>query len=437
MRGLKILAALLLFVGCSSGGVAPDVSDSEPADMALPPADVEQPPADVALPPADVALPPADVALPPADVVQSPADPLDLTFGSFSKWATPIEDYIAINTEELGHSNFMKEIFDLAVFDDRLHFGYGDANLNLGRITPIEVRYFTDPTSTAYAFDFVTDEEQIDRFRFAEELLMIPGVDATEDAFLGNAYTLPSGGEWFKSRTLQGGWHVHDIAAVGDALYACGSGGTGEDYSNSTVHAFLWHSLDGGESFEVLADMPHPNPPGDHRLVHLLPLGQQLYAFGYFTDDSGSAYGTSYRLEGEALTAWDGLTAFFVTDTVPLTSKAGLLVGVHIEQPLRQGVMRVTGAGAASPVDALAGHTLLDAQPLPDGRAVLLYLDGDAYPLEDKGGWKTHVGVTTDGSDLVEIASAFPVIRPVSVAFWRDSLFIGMANGAIWKAKGE
>lgn len=367
---------------------------------------------------------------------ETPPDLLELEFGQFHIWAKPIEDYIEINTKELGHSNFMKEIFDLAVFEDRLYLGYGDANLNLGRNTPIEIRYFTDPASTDTAFDFTTDEEQIDRFRIDGDLLMIPGVDATEDGLLGNAYFYPLNDGWLKSRTLQWAWHVHDVARIGETIYACGSGGSGDDYDNSTVHAFLWVSHDGGENFDVLVDLEHPSPPGDQRNVHLLPLGQKLYVFGYFSDDTSTTYATAYELVDDTLLPWDGLPAFFVTDTVPLSSKAGLLAGVHIEDPLRQGVMRVTSAGV-EPVVALEGFTFMDAQLMPDGTAVILYVDGDEYPLKDTGGFHTHVGLTKTGTDLTEIATHFPVERPASIAFWRTALFMGMTDGIIFRATGK
>ncbi len=370
------------------------------------------------------------------EMVPMPDDIADLTFGKFFKWTNPIEDYISINTEELGHGNFMKEIFDLTVFGDRLYFGYGDATLNLGRITPIEIRYFADPASKEYAFDFTTDEEQIDRYRQDDDLLMIPGVDATEDGLLGNVYTLPSGNEWYKSRTLEWAWHVHDSARLGDTIYACGSGGSLDDYSGSTVHAYLWGSGDGGENFEVLVDRPHPNPPGDQRHVHLLANDGELYVFGYYSDDTGTTYATSYLLGEEALVPWEGLGAFFVLDTAVLDQENGLVVGVHIEQPLRQGAMLVTN-GVGEEVLALQDFTVLDVEPLGDGRGLVLYLDGNDYPLEDTGGWPAHVGVLNSAGELTEIASFFPTIRPASVAFWQGRLYVGMADGNIWRAAVE
>jgi len=359
-----------------------------------------------------------------------------LTFGKLTKWTTPVQDYIDTNTEVLGHGNFMKDLFDLCVFEDRLYFGYGDATLNLGQNTPIEVRYFADPEVTAYAHDFVTDEEQIDRYRIDGDVLMIPGVDATEDGLMGNAYIHPKGGEWTKSRTLDGGWHVHDIARFGESIFAVGSGGTGDDYTNSTVNAFLWRSDDGGETFTVAVKIPHPSPPGDHRLVNLLAVAGKLYAAGYYSAND-MTYATAYEWTGEELVPWSGAGQFFVLDSYPVSVKLGLLNGVRIEQPLRYGVEKVTAAGVGF-LTGLDGKTLLDADPLGDGRAILLYVDGDEYPMEDSaGGFELHVALLSDGSKVTDLVTGLTLARPSSVAFWRKHIFVGLSDGTLWKAVGS
>ncbi len=359
-----------------------------------------------------------------------------LQFGKLEQWAFPIEDYVVANIEKLGHPNFSKELFDLAVFEDRLHFGYGDATLNLGQNTPIEVRYFSDPEVPEYAHDVVVDEEQIDRFRIDGDLLMIPGVDATEDGFLGNAYFRPEGGEWSKSRTLDGGWHVHDIALFQGSVFAVGSGGTAEDYDNSTVNAFLWKSDDGGQQFSVAKKLPHPSPPGDHRLINLLAVAGKLYATGYYSAND-MTYATAYEWTGGDLVPWSDIGEFFVLDSYPVSAKLGLLNGVRIEQPLRYGVKKVTGAGVDY-LSGLDGFTLLDADPLGDGRAVLLFVKGDAYPLEDSaGGFEMHVALLSDGSKVTDLVLLDVLSRPTSVAFWRKHLFVGMSDGTLWRAAGE
>ena len=367
--------------------------------------------------------------------IVGPADVLEMQYGEFAPWATPIQDFIEYNTEKLGHENFMHDIFDMAVFDGKLYFGYGDANLNLGHDTPIELRYFTAPEPTAIQFDFIVDEEQVSRYRVDGDMFLIPGVDATEDGLMGNAYTMSKGGEWYKSRTLDGGWHVHDIVRIGETIYACGSGGTGDDYQNSTVNAFVWRSTDDGKNFEVMFKLPHPNPPGDHRMVHLASVAGKLYAFGYYSDSTNTLYGTQYTLEGDELVVFDKMPSFFVAETIPLSHDVAMLGGVHIQDPLLQGVMLVT-EGGPKPAGMLDGYTLVNAEPLGDGRAVLLYLDGDEYPAPADGPWTVHVGITTNGQDLTELAAFEADIFPVSVAFWHHSLYLGMTDGSLWQAEG-
>ncbi len=217
-----------------------------------------------------------------ASIDSAAPDIAGLAFTTFTPWATPIQDYIETNTEILGDDSFLKAIYDLAVYQDRMYLGYGDANENLGRNTPIELRYWYEAEPGALETDFTVDEEQVGRYRVSDDLMMVPGEDATEDDLMGNAYTLPLGGSWFKSRTLEYAWHVHDIARMGETLYACGSGGTLDDYENSTVNAFLYRSDDMGETFSIQVQLEHPDPPGDHRFTNLLALDQGLMVFGYY-----------------------------------------------------------------------------------------------------------------------------------------------------------
>ena len=357
-----------------------------------------------------------------------------MQFGPFEQWASPVQDYIEINTEVLGHTNFMFDIHAMTVFQDRLYFGYGDANLNLGHNTPIEIRYFTQPEPDAWTFDFITDEEQLSRYRSDGELLMIPGVDATEDGLMGNAYTMSASGDWYKSRTLQFGWHVHDIIRLGTDIYACGSGGTGDDYQNSTVNAFVWKSVDGGETFQIQVQSPHPEPPGDHRYVHLLKSSGQLYVFGYYSDQYYS-YGLAYRLVDGAVELWSEMLNFFVTNTIQVSDELGLVAGVKIADPLKAGVVLVTANGRED-TDMLVGNTLLEGMPLGDGRAVLLYRQGDAHPGQVNGPWAFHVGLF-DQNQVTKLATLVGDIQAVSVAFWRDSLYLGLQDGTIWRSPGH
>ncbi len=359
----------------------------------------------------------------------------ELTFGAFEPWAEPIEDWIINQRLSLGHMEFNRAITDLIVWDDRLWFGYGDATLNLG---PVDLRHFTEPEPEAVAWDFTTDEEQVDQYRHLGEVLAVPGVDATEDGLMGNAYTLSPGGSWYKSRTLEMAWHVHDIAVLDDVVYACGSGGTLDDYNNSTVKALFFRSQDGGRTFETVAQIPHPDPPGDHRFTHLLAVGDAVYALGYRSDLQVINGFVAFRQDADGFAPYADWPYFFVTHTASLTSDLGLVVGVDVSSdPLTWGCLMATPDSGFSPAAICEGKTVLDVEPLGDGRALLLYLSGDAYPVDVIGPWEVGVGLTTDGTDLTELTSQTLETMPDSIAFWRGSLYLGMSNGQVWHSPGS
>ena len=364
----------------------------------------------------------------------------DLVYGEFEPWGYPIQDYIDVHTVEFGEDGFFKSIFDLAVFEDRLYLGYGDADRNLGRITPIEIRFWTQEDPLAVSAEFTTDEEQIDRFRQTDDLLMIPGVDATEDDLLGNAYTLGTGGEWHKSRTLELAWHVHDMAVLDNIIYACGSGGTMDDYNNSTVNALFYESDDGGENFTLAQQITHPDPPGDQRLTTLLSVGGELYAFGYVSKFEGSSSNISsllaYRKDGDELVPLSSFPSFWVTDAVQMTEDLGIIVGVHTGGSLAWGCILIDGTDSFANVPMCEGKTVLDLEPLADGRTLVIYLDMDTYPTPDTDSWGLRVGVTEDGSDLVDLISQDIESSPQSIAYWRKSLYLGLDNGEVWRSEG-
>lgn len=370
------------------------------------------------------------------DLTVGPAAAIDeLNFSDLEPWSTPIDDYIEAATTELGHTNFMTDIFDMAVFDEKLYFGYGDANENLGRVTPIEIRFWDIPDPDGWTSGFAVDEEQVSRYRVYGDLLLVPGIDATEDGLMGNAYNRPLDGEWTKSRTLDLGWHVHDMVVHQDAIHACGSGGTQDDYDNSTVNSFIWRSDDGGETFTIQVQTPHPSPPGDNRLVHLISAAGQLYAFGYFSDDTYS-YAANYRVFGDTLTEFTAMPQFFVDDAWSLAGDRAIIKGVNIGDPLTSGTLLLMGTSATH-IDDLFGQTTLDVMPLGEARGLVMYHEGDTYPPPEATSWNVHLAIFNMDRSLVDIHTQTLETYPVSVAFWRRELYVGMADGSVWRAVGR
>ncbi len=364
-------------------------------------------------------------------------DVQDLIFDAPRPWAAPIADYIEINQAELGHGDFLQGVHELFPFEGRLYIGYGDANLNLGRVTPIELRAWEnldDPDG--WVSEFIVDEEQVDHFRVLEGKLVLPGVDATEDAFLGNVYQLEPGGDWSKSRTLEGAWHVHDAAAVGETLYACGSGGTAEDYENSDVNAFVYRSDDGGMTYVVEQSYDHPDPPGDNRFTNLLTVDDRLHVFGYASDLSSINRFHAFTLGDDGIETIGGLSRVFVTRTESLSPDRGLLVGVSVGTVLTWRAWTLAD-GEVEPATALDGITILDLLPLGDGRTLLLAIEGNDYPSPTEGPWRAMVGITADAGSLETLVSWDTDVWPEAVAYYQGSLLVGMSDGSVHRAEGS
>jgi hypothetical protein len=319
------------------------------------------------------------------------------------------------------------------VHDHRLYIGYGDATLNVGRLVPIEIRSWQTPDPDAIGSEFVTDEEQISRYRQVNGRLLAPGVDATEDDLMGQIYSLDATG-WSKDRTVRWAWHVEDVTMQGDDLVACGSGGTLDDYADGSVNAFLYRRTPDATGFEVDTSLPHPQPPGDHRLTNLLVVGGDLFATGYWSDYSVS-YATAFRHTSAGLEPWDDMADFYVTDTLSLIPDLGLVFGVALEDSLRWAARVVTPSGVAEAM-GLTGLTPLNVDPLPEGRALMLVLETDTYPSVTDGPWDIVVGVTSDGQDFTELSRQSFEVQPRSIAFWRQSLYLGMDDGTVWRAWG-
>ena len=364
----------------------------------------------------------------------SDCDISNFVFLDFEHFASPIDDYIQTNTEAQGNAEFNKSIDDLIVYDDNLYLGYGDATYNLSTNGKIEVRYFTEQDATSITADFSTDEEEISLYRILNDVLVIPGVDAHEDDLLGNVYTFEPGKEWFKSRTLEMAWHVHDITVVGSVYYASGSGGTLEDYDNSTVNAYLWKSEDGGQTFTVAQSLAHPNPPGDHRLVNLLTVNNILYAFGYYSSN-GTSYPIGYKVGGNIFYDIEEFKSFFTLGTYQLSPDKGLVHGVIVENPVRFGVKYITSQGVEEAV-SLKDITVVDVFLLNDGRAIITYYNGNTYPTPETEAFDLLVGLLTENDELIQIKTQQFQSRPVSVSFWRNSLYLGFANGEMWRSIG-
>jgi len=357
------------------------------------------------------------------------------TCGALGEWATPLTDYIAAGEAAVANGRFMRGVHDLAVFEDRLYVGYGDADVNLGRVIPIEVRAFRSdeaPTATA---ETATAEEQVEQFRSLDDGLWIAGVDATEDAWLGNVYRRAAG-QWVKLRTVGNGVHVHDVAAWGGAVWAVGSGGTPDEWNARDIYGHLWRSGDRGASFTVAA-RHHNQRMGDARWVRILPVSDGLLLFGYRTDNTGRASIVNARFNGteaQPLAEGDPLRTSFVVETLLLPGGGGIARGA-VNNPAGAGLVhrshRVDALGRATVVTALEGRAVLDMAAVgTSGEVVVLSADHGEWG-RDRPDWSMRVDVTRDFVTLHTLAAFHTVDAVRAVSVWRGRLYVGRDDGTV------
>ncbi len=394
----------------------------------------------------------------------------DQEFGAFEEWATPIADYIELGDGTQYASVYNKSITDLIVFDGRMWLGYGDATYNLGGFTPIEFRYFQSSDDPAQLSAIVngdgegevqqtpeqTGEEQIDRYRICDGELLQPGIDSIDadelwtqantdpPAVEGNVYSL-NDVTWDKYRSIPGGEHVHDLMFWNGALYSVGSGADNRiEFEAGEIFRYLWKSEDGGEVFETVQRVGHPDPGnGDTRFVHLLPVTNMLYVFGYESDwtQETTHINNSVYSGGDAIADIpDGnhLADVFPWGTAALPDGTGLVYGIDIGvSPARHTISHVAGDGSAERLASFNGYRILDIDyHVETDELVYLACEGDEYGGDPPEVYNLHVLVADAATpgETVDVLQHSVVDSPGALAYWDGALFLGTNNGHVLKA---
>lgn len=381
-----------------------------------------------------------------ADAAPPPTLYAARSYGPLEPWGDPIADYLTAGHAHVGGWAFFRGIHDLAVWHGRLYLGYGDADKNLGRVIPIAIRSYGSPDDAQPATEFETQEEQIDHYREVGGALVIPGVDATEDAWLGNMYVRPAGGDWFKSRTVAEGVHVHDAAGWDGAMWAVGSGASPDEWTAGDIYTHLWRSDDGGESFAIV-DRWHNLGEGDARWVWLLPAGDSLWVFGYRINAQGQLADTlNGRLPGGSSGPVDKvaddhpLRWVYALHSAVAPDGTGLLVGVNVQPGVPELVRRlyaVTPGGDVKIVEGIGDVSILDIFPVAEtGETVLLVRDGALWGDAPEGA-KVRVLVTKDLAEFTELLVLDNTPGFESVAAWEGGIYLGRTDGIISRSLGD
>jgi len=379
------------------------------------------------------------------------------TFSTFQPWAKPVDDYKMIC--ELWSDGEIKDVYskgihDLAPFEGKMWFGYGDANYNLGSKMInygkrcIELSYFESAEDPVPFSSFTTSEEQIDRFRILNGELWQAGIDdifvdemASRPGIDGNIYRL-EGDEWLKFRSLSGAVHVHDVALWKGTVYSVGSGADDlEDFLDGNIYRYLWGSQTAGKEFDIVAQIGHPEQEGkgDSRWISLLPLEDVLYVFGYYSMFQETKTKVSNAVfDGKELIPFDDnhqndLMNIFARGTQPLPDGSGLLWGIRVEEEKDNysSIWHLDLSGKSTELE-FEGHDNVVDIFLREGTNEILYL-----VREDKENEFIARILLADAEipgAVKEICQFTSDVKQVSVAYWQDHLFLGMNNCQVYRS---
>ena len=347
------------------------------------------------------------------------------------EWARPLTDYIEAGIAKLGERRFSQAIHDLEVHGGCLHLAYGDGGINIATAAQldVELRALCDPEDPTDLRRFATGEESVYRLRvLGDGGLYVAGPDATdadelrdEPDIRGSLYVLGEAG-WQKLRTVPGAEHVEDITLHDGALYMAGSGADGRaEWDTVGAHRFIWRSDDGGRTVRTLHKQPHPGR--DTRYRHLLPVGEDLLAFGFKGDEPANA-----RVDGDEVTELaDGpLAGLLAWQVLPAGPDLGLVYTTEGRAPAR--LQAVRPGGAVEPVPGFDGASIPDMWWDAEERAVwVLTQRRTAY-----GQQVTVHRLPADDLSAAEIVVRFEHPEPVTaVARWDEGLYIGDRRGIL------
>jgi hypothetical protein len=419
------LLSLALLAACDGGGETPDAGADDAAADVLP--DIEP----------DAVID-ADAADAEPDAPDADAEAAVPGWQPPAEWRRPIDDYIEAvrTTMGLALDRFDHAVKELEVFDDRLYLGYGDWTENTGRAVGLQVRCFDDPDGEVVS-EFSVEEESIDYYRIIDDTLFIPGVDASEDALVGNVFFKPSGGSWTKVRSLEHNLHVIDVFGRAGALFASGGGCDDMDaYYANDDQGVIYRSDDGGLTWPIDFEWHDGVPEAVVRYEFFAGVEGNLYLFGNTINaTTRTLTNVPRRWDDGAWTPVSLLPSAWIHRSYQLDPITAVVRGVDLGTG-RFRAWRVMAAEAVRPLGRFdSGDQLpLDFFSVADGEMRVLTRDGSVYPDAAEPPYTYHVWATTDLFTLEELLSFTSDARVVCLALWRGAIYLGTADGAILRS---
>ncbi len=348
-----------------------------------------------------------------------------------------------------------RKINELKIFEGRLYLGHGDATVNTG---PTDIIYY-DLATDEFISEFTIDDEAIHRYQVVDGKLVIPGPDATEGWNLGNVYVLTGAG-WVKHRTVPHAIHVNQVASFHGKWFV--STGSYLESGKNQMSAFggILCSDDEGKTWKLVYATPSDDKD-TFRVDSLVPYREKLYAFSYayrsmkkqdvpeeYRQYLGEAYGGVQLIlvedvfGGQEATVYDGhgwqtvdlirepelsqVRAFVFRDQLVISA----LFGKYVDYlSLREGIpghVRIAlyaFDGEIAKQISLEYDLIRDVLPKDDVLFLLLRKSGRYFIAEspDLKKWTYYLLPEAIG-------------KPKSLEYYRESFYIGMADGNIFRS---
>jgi len=136
-----------------------------------------------------------------------------------------------------------------------------------------------DLETQSFVTEFTVDDEAILEYCVVDDLLVIPGADATEEWDWGNVYVRMEN-KWVKHRTVPWGLHVFDAVSF-DGSWFLGSGSIFK-LTDDSMNAFggVFISEDQGESWQLVYSTP-TDFLSVYRIRSIVQFRDHLCAFFY------------------------------------------------------------------------------------------------------------------------------------------------------------
>lgn len=177
-----------------------------------------------------------------------------------------------------GEKVYARNVWDMKAFNGKLYIGAGNSSNEGPAFNAGPVPLFSyNPTTNKFVQEFITEDNQIDKFYVFNKTLYIPGHDFRGGNDYGNLYYTNLNGKWGRMQNIPGSIHTYWLAMYNGNMFAA--------VAHNLYGSAVCISPDMGKTWEV-ANLSG----GGNRTYSLIQIGGQLYAFTNIKTDSTGVF---------------------------------------------------------------------------------------------------------------------------------------------------